>query len=145
MGPEQASMARWVEIDLDTIASNVSSVKQLLAPEVKLLAVVKADGYGLGLVQTARVAVAQGAAMLGVTHPGDGVVLREAGDRSACSGLPAAAAGRGRDRSPISSDALDRLSGPGPAPGCRSRSTLLPPRREPLRAVVRRPPGRIPV
>jgi alanine racemase len=68
-----------VEIDLDAIAQNVAAVKGLLAPGVKLLAVVKADGYGHGLIATARVALAGGAAMLGVTHPGDGVVLRQAG------------------------------------------------------------------
>jgi alanine racemase len=68
-----------VEIDLDAIAGNVAAVRRLLAPEVRLLAVVKADGYGHGLVPAARVAVARGAAMLGVTHPGDGAVLRKAG------------------------------------------------------------------
>jgi alanine racemase len=76
---QAAGLASWVEIDLDAIAGNVAAVKGLLEPGVRLLAVVKADGYGHGLVPAARVAVARGAEMLGVTHPGDGVALRQAG------------------------------------------------------------------
>jgi alanine racemase len=68
-----------VEVDLDAIAANVAAVKGLLEPGVRLLAVVKADGYGHGLIPVARVAVAQGAEMLGVTHPGDGAALRRDG------------------------------------------------------------------
>jgi alanine racemase len=68
-----------VEIDLDAIAGNVAAVKGILEPGVRLLAVVKADGYGHGLVPTARVATARGAEMLGVTHPEDGATLRQAG------------------------------------------------------------------
>lgn len=79
MDNEQADKARWVEIDLDAIAGNITAVRKLLGPEVRLLAVVKADGYGHGLVQVARVAVIQGADMLGVTHPEDGLALRQAG------------------------------------------------------------------
>ncbi len=76
---QAAEFASWVEIDLDAIAGNVAAVKGLLEPGVRLLAVVKADGYGHGLVPAARVAVARGAEMLGVTHPGDGAALRQAG------------------------------------------------------------------
>ncbi len=77
---EQAvEFASWVEVDLDAIAGNVAAVKGLLEPGVRLLAVVKADGYGHGLVPAARVAVARGAEMLGVTHPGDGAALRQSG------------------------------------------------------------------
>ncbi|MEW5762354.1 MAG: alanine racemase [Bacillota bacterium] len=69
----------WLEIDLDALAHNLSQVRRLLAPGVRLMAVVKADGYGHGAVQAARVAIAGGAAMLAVTHPREGAALREAG------------------------------------------------------------------
>jgi alanine racemase len=72
-------LASWVEVDLDAIAGNVAAVKGLLGHGVRLLAVVKADGYGHGLLPVARIAVDQGAEMLGVTHPGDGVALRQGG------------------------------------------------------------------
>ncbi len=79
MDSEQAGQARWVKIDLNAIADNVAAVKRLLDPGIKLLAVVKADGYGHGLVPVARTAIMRGADMLGVTHPEDGVRLRQAG------------------------------------------------------------------
>ncbi len=79
MDNNRTNPARWVEIDLAAIAQNVAQVRRLLGPEVRLMAVVKADAYGHGLVQVSRVALSQGAAMLGVTHPEEGITLREAG------------------------------------------------------------------
>lgn len=76
---DAAGRARWVEIDLKAIAHNVEQVRMLLGPGVGLLAVVKADAYGHGLVEVSRVALARGASMLGVTHPEEGVALRESG------------------------------------------------------------------
>ena len=113
---EQAvEFASWVEVDLDAIAGNVAAVKGLLEPGVRLLAVVKADGYGHGLVPAARVAVARGAEMLGVTHPGDGAALRQAGITAPGAGLSAAAAGRGGDSRPVRPDSLGRFPAPGRA------------------------------
>lgn len=79
MDNRRTTLARWVEIDLAAIAHNVAQVRRLLGPEVRLMAVVKADAYGHGLVQASRVALSQGADMLGVTHPEEGIILREAG------------------------------------------------------------------
>jgi alanine racemase len=79
MCDSQSSKTRWVRVDLGAIAHNVTQVSRLLEPRVKLLAVVKADGYGHGAVQVARVALAHGASMLGVTHPEEGIILRESG------------------------------------------------------------------
>ncbi len=44
-----------------------------------MLAVVKANGYGVGLLSAAKVAVAEGAAYLGVSSVEEGIALREAG------------------------------------------------------------------
>ncbi|NPV28765.1 MAG: alanine racemase [Firmicutes bacterium] len=79
MMKEEINPARWIEVDLEAIAHNTAQVKGLLSPGVRLMAVVKGDGYGHGLVPAARAALARGADMLGVTHPEEGVVLREAG------------------------------------------------------------------
>lgn len=76
---EAESLARWLEIDLDAVAHNISLVKRILGDDVCLMAVVKSDAYGHGLVPVAQVALECGAAMLGVTHPEEGMVLREAG------------------------------------------------------------------
>lgn len=79
MSEDKALPARWVEIDLGAVAHNVSRVKELLGGGVRLMAVVKADAYGHGLIPVTRVALERGASMLGVTHPEEGMALREAG------------------------------------------------------------------
>jgi len=70
---------RWVEIDTDAIRYNYQQVKNLVGPDVQIMAVVKADAYGLGAVESARVLAECGAAMLAVTTVEEGVELREAG------------------------------------------------------------------
>ena len=64
-------------IDLAAIASNVSLLKSNTAAD--LMAVVKADGYGHGLVPAARAAVAGGASWLGVAMLEEAIALRAAG------------------------------------------------------------------
>jgi alanine racemase len=76
---EAESLARWLEIDLDAVAHNISLVKGILGDQVHLMAVVKSDAYGHGLVPVAQIALECGASMLGVTHPEEGIMLREAG------------------------------------------------------------------
>jgi alanine racemase len=51
----------------------------MLEPQAQLLAVVKADAYGHGAVQTARVALEAGASWLGVATVTEGLELRDAG------------------------------------------------------------------
>lgn len=69
----------WAEIDADAVAHNVRQVKGLLEPSTKLMAVVKADGYGHGMIEVARLALANGATYLGVASAEEGVLLRKAG------------------------------------------------------------------
>lgn len=69
----------WVEVDLEKIRSNVQKLKSRLSPGTKLLAVVKANGYGHGDGQVARAAVQAGADWLGVARVSEGASLREAG------------------------------------------------------------------
>ena len=71
--------SRWVQIDLDAIKHNVDVVKDLLSPETRLMAVVKADAYGLGAVEVARTVIEAGADMLGVTTVDEGLELRRHG------------------------------------------------------------------
>jgi alanine racemase len=69
----------WAEIDLGAIAHNVSALKHLLAPPCRLLAAVKANGYGHGAVRVAQTALANGATFLGVARVDEGIELRRAG------------------------------------------------------------------
>ncbi len=64
-------------VDLSAIAHNVALMKAGTAAEV--MAVVKADGYGHGLVPSARAAVAGGATWLGTAIVDEALALREAG------------------------------------------------------------------
>lgn len=54
-------------------------LRETLPRGARLMAVVKADGYGHGMVQTARSALRAGAAALAVATADEGAALREAG------------------------------------------------------------------
>ena len=56
----------WVEIDLGAIRHNVMEARRRLPRACRLLAVVKADAYGHGSEQTAKMALNSGADYLGV-------------------------------------------------------------------------------
>jgi alanine racemase len=64
-------------IDLGAIRANVAALRSVTAAEV--LAVVKADGYGHGLLPSARAAVAGGATWLGTALLDEALELRAAG------------------------------------------------------------------
>ena len=76
--PEVDRRWAWVEIDLNAIRHNASAVKQRLNPGTRLMAVVKADGYGHGAVQCAKTALNSGAEYLGVATVDEAIALREA-------------------------------------------------------------------
>ncbi|MFB8189169.1 alanine racemase [Microbacterium sp. NPDC055988] len=61
----------------DAVAENLRQVRT--ATTARIMAVVKADGYGHGAVTVARAAVDAGAEWLGVTDVAEAVALREAG------------------------------------------------------------------
>ena len=67
------------EIDLDRIRHNVGLFVKMVGPACEVMAVVKADGYGHGAVETARAALEAGATRLGVALVEEGEELREAG------------------------------------------------------------------
>ncbi len=71
-------LAAWVEVDLTALEHNVRTLRAR-APHSLLMAVVKADGYGHGLVPVARAAVRAGADWLGVAQLGEALALRDAG------------------------------------------------------------------
>jgi alanine racemase len=66
-----------VVVDLDTIAANTAALRERVGRP--LMAVVKADGYGHGLVPSARAALAGGADALGVAVLEEALGLRAAG------------------------------------------------------------------
>ncbi len=69
----------WVEIDLDALTHNIRQVRSRTGDRLGILLVVKADAYGHGAIEVARVAVANGVDMLGVATLQEGIELRQAG------------------------------------------------------------------
>lgn len=69
----------WAEIDLSAISHNIREIRRVTAPAARVMAVVKADGYGHGAVEVSRTALACGAEWLGVARTGEGAALRDAG------------------------------------------------------------------
>ncbi len=68
----------WAEVDLDAIRHNTALLVEHAAP-ARLMAVVKADGYGHGAVAVALATLEAGATWLGVALVEEGIELREAG------------------------------------------------------------------
>jgi alanine racemase len=75
----QPARPTWLEIDVDAIAQNVRTIKELIGHDVRLLAVLKADAYGHGAVKVARTALNNGASYCGVASVNEAVQLRQAG------------------------------------------------------------------
>jgi len=67
------------EISVEALRHNLRTVADLVGPEVAVMAVVKANAYGHGMLECARIFADGGAAWLGVALPEEGVALREAG------------------------------------------------------------------
>ena len=65
-------------VDLAKFRANLAKIMGVMAP-ARVMAVVKADGYGHGLVETARAATEAGVPILGVLDIESGLELRKAG------------------------------------------------------------------
>lgn len=71
-------MLTRLNINLSAIEHNIRIIRDRVEPETKIIAVVKANAYGHGLVEVARTAWAAGAEMLGVGTVDEGIALRQA-------------------------------------------------------------------
>jgi alanine racemase len=72
-------MNTYTEINLQAVKHNIEEIRKLLKPEVKFMAVVKANAYGHGSVAISRAAVSAGADYLAVANLKEALELREAG------------------------------------------------------------------
>jgi alanine racemase len=129
MSPLQVARAEIV-VDLAAIRHNVRTLKRVVGP-AQLMTVVKADGYGHGLVASARAARDAGADWLGVATIDEALALRESGDsgRLLCwLGVPgedyAMAVAAGVDVTAYSLAELDEIRAGASAAGCPARLQL---------------------
>jgi alanine racemase len=70
-----------MEVDLGAMAANLRIFRQLLDPATRIMAMVKAYGYGSGSFEIANLLQFHGVDYLGVAYADEGVVLRKAGIR----------------------------------------------------------------
>lgn len=67
----------WVEIDLSAVAYNYKALKSALPQGTKIMAAVKANAYGHGIVEVSRKLVECGADYLGVACLDEALILRK--------------------------------------------------------------------
>ncbi|HVS94961.1 MAG TPA: bifunctional UDP-N-acetylmuramoyl-tripeptide:D-alanyl-D-alanine ligase/alanine racemase [Puia sp.] len=70
-----------LEVDLGAMAANLRAYRGLLEPQTRVMAMVKAFGYGSGSYEIANLLQFHGIDYLGVAYADEGVVLRKAGIR----------------------------------------------------------------
>lgn len=78
----ERKLMQWVEIDRSALVQNLGHFRRLAGKRRKLLAVVKANAYGHGLVEVSKVALHAGVDWLGVHSLEEGLCLRQNGIHS---------------------------------------------------------------
>ena len=68
----------WAEIDLNSLAHNITEVRRIIEPGSEIMAVVKANAYGHGAIQSSRVFLENGAESLAVATLTEAIELRKA-------------------------------------------------------------------
>src|SRR3990167_2296123 len=68
----------WAEVDLRALRRNFAEIKRC-AQKTGILAVIKADAYGHGMVKVAQSLIRQGVDFLGVADVREGFILRQSG------------------------------------------------------------------
>ncbi len=77
--PESVKLLQWVEIDSSALIHNIHQFRRLIGEKRKLLAMVKANAYGHGILEVSRIAVHAGVDWLGVHSLEEGILLRKQG------------------------------------------------------------------
>jgi alanine racemase len=81
--PEPSAPGVRVEVvvDLAAVRHDVRRLRAVVGPDVAMMTVVKADGYGHGMLPVARAAREAGAGWLGVATVEEALALRQGGDQ----------------------------------------------------------------
>lgn len=69
----------WMEIDTDALAANLAEIRRRASPGVKVIASVKANAYGHGIIPVARALETAGVEMLATGSFSEAKALRAAG------------------------------------------------------------------
>ncbi len=77
--PDATGAWLTIEVDRSALSRNIAVFRRLVGPSTRLMAVVKADAYGHGLLIASEVFLAGGADLLGVHSVAEAVRLRDGG------------------------------------------------------------------
>lgn len=69
----------WIEVSQSAIANNISELRKNMSPKTKFMGVVKANAYGHGALEIARLLKKQNVDFLGVSSAKEALELREIG------------------------------------------------------------------
>lgn len=69
----------WVEVDLAALEDNYRLIRGTLAPQTKIMAAVKANAYGHGILEVSRKLISCGVDYLGVACIDEALILRKGG------------------------------------------------------------------
>jgi len=70
---------QWIEIDSSALTHNIHQFRRLIGKDRILLATVKANAYGHGILEVAKIVLQKGADWLGVHSLDEGILLRQKG------------------------------------------------------------------
>ena len=68
-----------LKINLKSLAHNLACYRKALAPNTRMMAMVKADAYGSGAIEISKCLISEGIDYLGVAFIDEGIQLRKAG------------------------------------------------------------------
>lgn len=68
----------WLEINLNAIRHNIREIKRIVSP-AQIMGVVKANAYGHGMIEVAKIFLEEGATHLAVAIANEGIALRQQG------------------------------------------------------------------
>jgi alanine racemase len=71
----------WIEVNLDNIEKNYHKLKAIIPNKVKMMAVIKGNAYGHGIIPVAAFLESIGISYFGVSLPEEAIKLREHGIR----------------------------------------------------------------
>src|SRR3989338_5130286 len=69
-------MRTWIEVDTDVLQHNYRLIRRVTGEKVRLMAVVKANAYGHGLIEFARAVQSFGVDWIGVSFLEEALKLR---------------------------------------------------------------------
>jgi len=72
-------LTAWIEVNLDNLKNNIHAIRRKVGPAVKIMAMIKANGYGHGEEMIAKYCLKYGIDQLAVSSVQEGIALRRMG------------------------------------------------------------------